>query len=54
MRLVPEAIAVKLSVIESSELERRTRVVERPCGIDVSQVNALSISEFLSRSDATF
>lgn len=27
---------------------RRTRVVERPCGLDVSGVNALSVPEFLS------
>ncbi|CAE7417275.1 PNO [Symbiodinium natans] len=48
LRVMPEAITLKLSLIESCELERRTRVVERPGGVDVSGVNALSVSDFLS------
>eukprot|EP00439_Symbiodinium_sp_Y106_P066034 s1787_g10.t1 len=52
LRVVPEAIVMKLSLIDSDELERRTRVVERPGGVDVSEVNALSVSDFLSLEEA--
>ncbi|CAE7795397.1 PFOR, partial [Symbiodinium necroappetens] len=52
LRVVPEAIVLKLSLIESDELERRTRVVERPGGVDVSEVNALSVSDFLSLEES--
>ncbi|CAK9073348.1 unnamed protein product [Durusdinium trenchii] len=52
LRVVPEAISLKLRLIESTELERRTRVVERPGGVDVSEVNALSVTEFLSLEES--
>ncbi|CAJ1372374.1 unnamed protein product, partial [Effrenium voratum] len=50
--VVPEAITLKLALIQSHELERRTRVVERPGGVDVSSVNALSVPEFLGLEES--
>eukprot|EP00434_Breviolum_minutum_P041641 symbB.v1.2.037044.t2/scaffold5366.1/size32324/2 len=47
-----QAISMQLALIESFELERRTRVVECPSGIDVSGVNALSVAEFLSLEES--
>eukprot|EP00435_Cladocopium_sp_Y103_P071005 s143_g36.t1 len=57
LRIVPEAILIRFALVESAELERtagswRTRVVERPCGLDVSGVNALSVPEFLSLEES--
>lgn len=52
LRIVPEAIEIRFALMESPELERRTRVVERPCGLDVSGVNALSVPEFLSLEES--
>lgn len=52
VKVVPEALHVDLVLINSVELQKRTRVLATPGGINVSTVNALSIQTFLGLEEA--
>lgn len=53
LRIVPESLTVQLTLIESAELLRRTRVVEQPCDVDVSCLNTLSVPVFMDVDEPT-
>eukprot|EP00927_Polykrikos_kofoidii_P025479 TRINITY_DN22871_c0_g1_i1.p1 TRINITY_DN22871_c0_g1~~TRINITY_DN22871_c0_g1_i1.p1 ORF type:complete len:336 (+),score=42.52 TRINITY_DN22871_c0_g1_i1:241-1248(+) len=52
LRVVPEFLDVMLTLIESSELARRNRVMEKPCGVDVGDVNKLGVPSFKEQDEA--
>mmetsp|Transcript_25435 Transcript_25435/g.72909 ORF Transcript_25435/g.72909 Transcript_25435/m.72909 type:complete len:884 (+) Transcript_25435:118-2769(+) len=52
LRVVPETLSVHLSLIESIELVRRTRVIEQPGGVNVQSINALSVPVFMGLDEA--
>jgi len=52
VHVVPEAVLLHVTLVESVQLARRASVVEAVSGLDVSRINVLSVPMFLDMDEA--